>query len=169
MEIEKPRNSGARSRSQSWSMDELYVSATDGSKRSSHADADEEALKLASLHKLPTFDRLRTAFLASYNTDDIENQHGDHQKNKQVNVRELGANDQQQIINKLFKVAEVDNEKFLTKLRERFDRFLLTFISSFYIYIVAQHVNLTANKIQPTNYNISSYQTRMLPKMPNLS
>jgi len=122
MEIEKPRNSGARSRSQSWSMDELYVSATDGSKRSSHADADEEALKLASLHKLPTFDRLRTAFLASYNTDDIENQHGDHQKNKQVNVRELGANDQQQIINKLFKVAEVDNEKFLTKLRERFDR-----------------------------------------------
>ncbi|GJR50222.1 hypothetical protein Tco_1400743 [Tanacetum coccineum] len=108
MEIEKQSDSGARSRSQSWSMDELYVSATDGSKRSSHADADEEALKLASLHKLPTFDRLRTAFLASYNTDDIKNQDGDHHKNKQVNVRELGANDQQQIINKLFKVAEAE-------------------------------------------------------------
>lgn len=118
---------GSLSKSQSWSREELSMSATDGSKRSSHAEEDEENLKREALQKLPTFDRLRTAFMASYITDDIENQLSMH---KQVDVRDLDVNDQQQIIDRLFKVPEVDNERFLRKLRDRFDRFAL--ISSFF-------------------------------------
>ncbi|KAK1412286.1 hypothetical protein QVD17_33413 [Tagetes erecta] len=103
-------------------MEEVYVSATDGSKRSSHAEEeDEDSIKRAVLEKLPTFERLQTAFWVSY---DIENQQNDVQK--QVNVRHLGANVQQQIIETLFKVAEVDNERILKKIRDRFDRIGIT-------------------------------------------
>lgn len=131
-EMNKLANPGTRSRSQSWSMEESYMSANDGSRRSSHAEEDEESLKRAALEKIPTFDRLRTAFMASYITDDIENQHGDLKSlHKQVDVKDLSANDHQQIIDRLFKVAEVDNEIFLRKLRDRFDRSLLIFSSSF--------------------------------------
>ncbi|KAI3732010.1 hypothetical protein L1987_63206 [Smallanthus sonchifolius] len=106
----------------SWSMEELYASATDGSRRSSGAEEeDDEALKRAVLEKLPTFDRLRTAFWVFY---DIENQQ--RHVHKQVDVRDLGANVQQQIIETLFKVAEVDNGRILRKLRDRFDRIGIT-------------------------------------------
>ncbi|XP_071718388.1 ABC transporter G family member 29-like [Rutidosis leptorrhynchoides] len=75
------------------------------------------------LEKVPTFDRLRTAFMASYVTNDIENQQSDDKNlHKQVDVDNLSVNDHQQIIDRLFKVAEVDNEIFLKKLRDRFDR-----------------------------------------------
>ncbi|KAI7750120.1 hypothetical protein M8C21_024673 [Ambrosia artemisiifolia] len=131
-DVEKQGNPEIQSRSQSWSMEELYVSATGSSKRSSPKEEEEvevekedDALKRAVLEKLPTFDRLRTAFWMTY---DIENQqsHG----YKQVNVRDLGANVQQQIIETMFKVAEVDNGRMLRKIRDRFDR-LNSFILSF--------------------------------------
>ncbi|MFS8023044.1 hypothetical protein Hanom_Chr16g01446791 [Helianthus anomalus] len=118
MEVEKHGNSEIQSRSQSWRMEELYVSATDGSQRISRAEEeDEDALKRAVLEKLPTFERLRTAFWVSY---DIENQQ--RHVHKQVNVRDLGANVQQEIIETMFKVAGVDNGRILRKIRDRFDR-----------------------------------------------
>ncbi|KAI3684095.1 hypothetical protein L2E82_49946 [Cichorium intybus] len=104
-------------------MEELYVSADDHSARSTHAEEDEHGLKREALEKLPTFDRLRTAFMESYATQDIENQQGDDMVNKQVaDVGDLGANDYQQFIDKLVKVAEVDNERLLRILRDRFNR-----------------------------------------------
>ncbi|KAL8229721.1 hypothetical protein R6Q57_014621 [Mikania cordata] len=96
-------------------MEESYASAT---RRSSRVDEEEDdALKKAVLEKLPTFDRLRTAFWVSY---DDENQQRD--LHKQVDVRDLGATLQQQIIETLFKVSEVDNGRILRKLRDRFHR-----------------------------------------------
>ncbi|CAH1440211.1 unnamed protein product [Lactuca virosa] len=106
-------------------MEELYVSPDDHSRRSNHAEEDEHGLKRAALESLPTFDRLRTAFMESYATQDIENQQGDT-VHKQVDVRDLGADDHQQIIDKLFKVVEVDNDRFLRELRERFHRVGIT-------------------------------------------
>ncbi|KAI3510433.1 hypothetical protein L1887_17421 [Cichorium endivia] len=104
-------------------MEELYVSADDHSTRSTHAEEDEHGLKREAIEKLPTFDRLRTAFMESYATQDIENQQGDDTVNKQVaDVGDLGANDYQQFIDKLVKVAEVDNERLLRILRDRFHR-----------------------------------------------
>lgn len=121
MEIEKQGD---------WSMEELYFSATEGSKRSSHAEGEDgDAIRLAVLEKLPTFERLQTAFWVSY---DIENQQNDVQK--QVNVRNLDAHAQQQIIETLFKVAEVDNGRILRKIRDRFDRFNCFLFSSLAIF-----------------------------------
>lgn len=42
----------------------------------------------------------------------------------------LGLQERQRLIDKLVKVTDVDNEKFMLKLRYRFDR-LFSFISSF--------------------------------------
>ncbi|XP_023743918.1 ABC transporter G family member 29 [Lactuca sativa] len=106
-------------------MKELYVSPDDHSRRSNHAEEDEDGLKRAALDSLPTFDRLRTAFMESYATQDIENQQGDT-IHKQVDVRDLGVDDHQKIIDKLFKVVEVDNDRFLRELRERFHRVGIT-------------------------------------------
>nr|DAD34508.1 TPA_asm: hypothetical protein HUJ06_005148 [Nelumbo nucifera] len=80
-----------------------------GSRRSTHADEDEEALKWAALEKLPTYDRLRTS--PSLNLS----------WKMKVDVRKLDINDRHEFIERIFRVAEEDNEKFLRKLRNRID------------------------------------------------
>ncbi|KAJ0075535.1 hypothetical protein Patl1_34365 [Pistacia atlantica] len=79
--------------------------------RSVREEDDEEALKWAALEKLPTFDRLRKGILNTSRGgyDEIE-------------VDNLGPQEKQKLIEKLIKIAEVDNEAFLYKLRDRIDR-----------------------------------------------
>jgi len=103
----------------SWSVEEVFSSQ---SKRSVRAhDEDEEALIWAALEKLPTYNRLRTSILKSY--EETQNQDGVNKiLHKEVDVRKLDVNDRIQFIDRLFKVAEEDNEKFLRKLRDRIDR-----------------------------------------------
>ncbi|KAJ0075710.1 hypothetical protein Patl1_34366 [Pistacia atlantica] len=74
-------------------------------------DDDEEALKWAALEKLPTYDRLRKGILTTPEGCVDE-----------VNVNNLGLQERQKLIEKLVKIAEVDNEKFLLKLKNRIDR-----------------------------------------------
>ncbi|KAJ8423960.1 hypothetical protein Cgig2_008579 [Carnegiea gigantea] len=103
----------------SWSMEDVFSSQ---SKRSVRAhEEDEEALIWAALEKLPTYNRLRTSILKSY--EETQNQDGVNKiLHKEVDVRKLDVNDRIQFIDRLFKVAEEDNEKFLRKLRDRIDR-----------------------------------------------
>nr|AGT28053.1 pleiotropic drug resistance transporter 1 [Panax ginseng] len=80
--------------------------------KSSRDEDDEEALKWASLEKLPTFDRLRKGLLlgsqgAGFNEVDVDN---------------LGVQQRKNLLERLVRVAEEDNEKFLLKLRDRIDR-----------------------------------------------
>ena len=75
---------------------------------------DEEALKWAALEKLPTYDRLRTTILQKHL--------GSRVVHEEVDVRTIGFEQRQQIIDSLLKVADEDNEKFLLKLRNRIDR-----------------------------------------------
>ncbi|XP_052174866.1 LOW QUALITY PROTEIN: ABC transporter G family member 35-like [Diospyros lotus] len=115
------RRSGSRrmSRSFSRSMGEVIASVSHASRRSSHAEEDEEALRWAALEKLPTYARLRTSILKSY----AENgEVGNHATHKEVDVRKLDGNERQQFIDKFFRVAEEDNEKFLRKFRNRIDK-----------------------------------------------
>ncbi|CAK9174554.1 unnamed protein product [Ilex paraguariensis] len=110
----------SRSRSRAnWIMEDVFGGAT-SSRRSSTATEDEEALRWAALEKLPTYDRLRKTVIKDF----IEN--GNHVNNKvvhkEVDVRKLDMNDRQQFIDRFFKVAEEDNEKFLTKFRSRIDK-----------------------------------------------
>ncbi|KAL4292329.1 hypothetical protein AHAS_Ahas18G0017200 [Arachis hypogaea] len=101
----------------SWRMEEVFASGR-YSRRSSNVDEDEEALKWAAIEKLPTYDRLRTSIIqtALEGNDDAKMGH------KEVDVRKLDINERQQIIDKIFKVAEEDNEKFLTKFRNRIQK-----------------------------------------------
>ncbi|MCO5565028.1 hypothetical protein L7F22_018698 [Adiantum nelumboides] len=77
-------------------------------------DDDEEALKWAALEKLPTYDRLRTSILKSFEGGKVVTQ--------EIDVRNLGMMERQMLIEKLLKVTEEDNERFLVKLRNRIDK-----------------------------------------------
>lgn len=80
--------------------------------RSSRDEDDEEALKWAAIEKLPTFNRLRKGLLLGLEGDASE-----------VDILNLGLQEKKNLIERLVKTAEEDNEKFLSKLRNRIDRF----------------------------------------------
>ncbi|XP_039117320.1 ABC transporter G family member 44-like [Dioscorea cayenensis subsp. rotundata] len=79
--------------------------------RSSRDDDDEEALKWAALEKLPTYDRVRRGILTSAAGE-----------RKEVDVNNLGIQERTHLLDRLVRVAEEDNEKFLLKLKDRIDR-----------------------------------------------
>ena len=79
--------------------------------RSSREEDDEEALKWAALEKLPTFDRLRKGILTTSKGEANE-----------INIETLGFEERKLLLERLVKVAEEDNEKFLMKVRNRIDR-----------------------------------------------
>ncbi|KAL8123013.1 hypothetical protein AgCh_011114 [Apium graveolens] len=80
--------------------------------KSSRVEDDEEALKWASLEKLPTFDRLRKGLL--FGSQGVGA--------SEVDVYDLGYTERKKILDRLLNVVDEDNEKLLTKLRERVDR-----------------------------------------------
>ncbi|XP_059293144.1 pleiotropic drug resistance protein 1 [Lycium ferocissimum] len=79
--------------------------------RSGRDEDDEEALKWAALEKLPTFDRLRKGLLF-----------GSQGAAAEVDIDDLGFQERKNLLERLVKVADEDNEKFLLKLRNRIDR-----------------------------------------------
>lgn len=76
---------------------------------------DEESLKWAALQKLPTYHRLRTAMMENVGADGKP-------LHEERDVRHLSYEDRQQIITKLLRITDEDNERFLLKFRERIDR-----------------------------------------------
>lgn len=90
------------------------------SRRSVRAEEDEEALRWAALEKLPTYDRLRKTVLKSFM--ETPNQPNVKVVHKEIDVRKMDVNQKQQFIDRFFKVAEEDNEKFLLKQRNRIDK-----------------------------------------------
>lgn len=109
----------SRSRSMSMSMEDVFGSSVRSRRASSHVDDDEEALRWAAIEKLPTYDRLRTSIIKNFLDS------GSHESklvHKEVDVRKLDVTDRQEFIDRFFKVAEEDNEKFLKKLRNRIDK-----------------------------------------------
>ncbi|KAK0598158.1 hypothetical protein LWI29_032143 [Acer saccharum] len=85
------------------------------SRSSSREEDDEEALKWATLEKLPTFDRLRKGILTSSRGGG----------GSEIDMRNLGLQERKNLIERLVNVAEVDNDKFLFKLKNRIDRLTL--------------------------------------------
>ncbi|XP_057454232.1 pleiotropic drug resistance protein 1-like [Lotus japonicus] len=81
------------------------------SRSSRHEENDEEALKWAALEKLPTYNRMRKGLLAT--SRGVANE---------IDITDLGYQQRQKLLDRLIKVAEEDNEKFLLKLKERIDR-----------------------------------------------
>lgn len=79
--------------------------------RSGREEDDEEALKWAVLEKLPTYDRMRKGILT-----------GAGGPAQEVDIQDLGILERKNLLEKLVKTAEEDNEKFLLKLRDRMER-----------------------------------------------
>ncbi|KAF2323287.1 hypothetical protein GH714_034462 [Hevea brasiliensis] len=71
---------------------------------------DEESLKWAALEKLPTYDRLRKGILTTMTGEASE-----------IDVHSLGSK-RKNLLERLVRVADEDNEKFLLKLKNRIDR-----------------------------------------------
>ncbi|KAJ0075707.1 hypothetical protein Patl1_34363 [Pistacia atlantica] len=84
---------------------------TDVFSRSSRGEDDEEALKWAAIERLPTFDRLRKGILTTGGSGPGE-----------IDIHNLGLHEKRQLIDRLVKIAETDNEQFLLKLKKRIDR-----------------------------------------------
>eukprot|EP00253_Pinus_taeda_P036218 PITA_36218 len=96
---------------------------------------DEEALKWAVLEKLPTYERLRTAILANVNDKKVVGV-------DQVDVRGIDPENRQQLMERLVKVADEDNEHFLHRLRKRIDSVGIVLPE---IEVRYEHLNIDAN------------------------
>ncbi|KAK8675921.1 hypothetical protein V6N13_033980 [Hibiscus sabdariffa] len=105
--------------------------------RSSRDEDDEEALKWAALEKLPTVARLRKGILTS-------SQGGANE----IDVLDIGWQQRRALLERLVKVAEDDNEKFLLKLKDRIDRVGIDLPT---IEVRFQNVNIEAQAFVGTN------------------
>ncbi|KAI3671594.1 hypothetical protein L1987_87333 [Smallanthus sonchifolius] len=106
----------------SWRMEDVFATgggASHDGRTSRHSMEDEEALRWAALEKLPTYNRLRTTIFKSYIPADQQQMPTDQML---LDVRDLDPQARQGFIDKIFKVAEEDNEIFLRKFRDRVDK-----------------------------------------------
>ncbi|KAL0330809.1 UNVERIFIED_CONTAM: Pleiotropic drug resistance protein 1 [Sesamum angustifolium] len=79
--------------------------------RSSREEDDEEALKWAALERLPTYTRIRRGIYAE-----------DEGQPREVEVKNLGLIERKNLLERLVRIAQDDNEKFLLKIKQRMDR-----------------------------------------------
>ncbi|CAL5206363.1 unnamed protein product [Lathyrus oleraceus] len=77
----------------------------------SEREDDEEALKWAAIERLPTYLRIRRSI--------INDEEGE---GREIDIKKLGLTERKVLLERLVKIAEEDNEKFLLKLKERMDR-----------------------------------------------
>ena len=89
-------------------------SAMDVFSKSSRDEDDEEALKWASIERLPTYLRVRRGILS------LEGESA-----REIDVQNLGLMERRNILERLVKIAEEDNERFLLKLKNRMERYCL--------------------------------------------
>nr|AIU41654.1 ABC transporter family protein [Hevea brasiliensis] len=106
--------------------------------RSSRDEDDEEALKWAALEKLPTYDRLRKGILVSVSKGGAN----------EIDVDNLGFQERKTLLERLVKVAEEDNEKFLLKLKNRIDRVGIEIPT---IEVRYEHLNIEAEALVGSN------------------
>ena len=111
-----------------WGVDEAFMPRGGSRSRrgSRGADDDEEALRWAAIERLPTYSRVRTAILSSVAEAEAGAGAGGKPRQpqfKEVDVRKLAVGDRQEFIERVFRVADEDNQRFLQKLRNRIDRY----------------------------------------------
>jgi hypothetical protein len=78
---------------------------------SAREEDDEEVLRWAAIEKLPTYDRMRKGILTAVGGGIQE-----------VDIQGLSMQERKCLIQRLIRIPEEDNERFLLKLRERMER-----------------------------------------------
>ncbi|KAI4376163.1 hypothetical protein MLD38_013953 [Melastoma candidum] len=116
------------------------------SSRHREEDDDEEALKWAALEKLPTYLRMRRGILTE-----------EEGRSREVDIQSLGLVERRNLLERLLKTAEEDNEKFLTKLRERIERVGLDIptIEVRFEHLVVEAEAHVGSRALPTIYNFT--------------
>ncbi|EEF33323.1 ATP-binding cassette transporter, putative [Ricinus communis] len=109
-------SSGRMSWRRSTSVREMW-NEPDVFQRSARSQAldDEEELRWAAIERLPTYDRMKKGVL----TQVLSNGRMMH---NEVDMTKLGTQDKKQLMDRILKVVEEDNDKFLKRLRNRTDR-----------------------------------------------
>ncbi|KAL9443070.1 hypothetical protein AB3S75_016429 [Citrus x aurantiifolia] len=114
--------------------------------RSSREDTydDEEALTWAAIEKLPTYLRVQRGMLTE-----------DEGQAREVDIKNLGFIERRNLVERLLKIAEEDNEKFLLKLKDRIERVGLDIPT---IEVRFEHLNVEAeayigSRALPTVFN----------------
>lgn len=79
---------------------------------------DEEELRWAAIERLPTYDRMRKGVLRQV----LDN---GRIVQSEVDVTRLGMQDKKQLMENILRVVEEDNEKFLRRVRDRTDRYII--------------------------------------------
>ncbi|XP_004501294.1 pleiotropic drug resistance protein 1-like [Cicer arietinum] len=114
---------------------------------SSRREDDEQELQWAAIEKLPTYLRLTRGILTE----------SQDQQPIQIDINKLGPLQRKNLVERLVKIAEEDNEKFLLKLRKRIDRVGLDIPT---IEVRFEHLNVEAeahvgSRALPTILNFS--------------
>ncbi|XWS73072.1 hypothetical protein CRYUN_Cryun02cG0094200 [Craigia yunnanensis] len=114
--------------------------------KSSREEDDEEALKWAAIEKLPTYLRVRRGILTE-----------EEGQSREVDIKNLGFIERRNLLERLVKIAEEDNERFLLKLKERIDRVGLDMPT---IEVRFEHLTVEAeayvgSRALPTMFNFS--------------
>ncbi|KAJ6434978.1 hypothetical protein OIU84_000261 [Salix udensis] len=115
--------------------------------RSSRDEDDEEALKWAALEKLPSFLRMRRGILTE-----------EKGQAREIDVANLGLIEKRNLLERLVKISEEDNERFLLKLKERIHRVGLDLPT---IEVRFEHLSIEAEayvggRALPTIFNFSA-------------
>ncbi|KAH9331698.1 hypothetical protein KI387_003806, partial [Taxus chinensis] len=125
----------------------LFERSTSAFSQSRNNHDEEEALKWAAIEKLPTYNRLRTSIL--------KNVHQENGGLDEVDVRHIELETRQQLLDRLVKVADEDNERLLQRLRQRIDRVGIKLPE---VEVRYEHLNLDADvhvggRALPTLFN----------------
>ncbi|MQM18023.1 hypothetical protein Taro_051006 [Colocasia esculenta] len=91
--------------------DSIWRNTDDVFSRSSRDEDDEEALRWAALERLPTYNRIRKGILV-----------GAEGESREIDIKRLGHQERKTLMERLVRIAEEDNEKFLLKLKTRMNR-----------------------------------------------
>lgn len=114
--------SGVRRTASSW---RGASGRSDAFGRSAREEDDEEALRWAAIEKLPTYDRMRKGILLPGAVAGVGG------AGQEVDIQGLDLNERKNLIERLIRTAEEDNERFLLKLRDRMERYVsIQFITS---------------------------------------
>ncbi|XP_061343431.1 pleiotropic drug resistance protein 1-like isoform X2 [Gastrolobium bilobum] len=73
---------------------------------------DEEALQWASIQRLPSITRLRKGLFTSSRSGETT----------EIDIQKLGLEERRDLLERLVRIAQEDNERFLLKLKDRIDR-----------------------------------------------
>ncbi|KAL5197970.1 hypothetical protein ABZP36_001482 [Zizania latifolia] len=79
---------------------------------------DEENLRWAALEKLPTYDRMRRGIIRKA----LEGEGGKGYTPDEVDIANLDPRDGRELMERVFKAVEDDNERFLRRFRDRLDQ-----------------------------------------------